>query len=215
MEGYPITPDGKNAYADRDNRDAKGGCYVGRDLHANPNQDKDGVGTKENLNAVGQWMQDNVSKIANGKGGNGLWCTNCHNQLTRELYQRDTLSDVFKQEGSTLRNKSLEEIAKSIGVSMDQLKAMMDPKVVLNDKGEDTPGKSEILHTWAKKRLVPDIAIIVLKGNGPLISKDEDGDVSVTILFANPAVDPASLKLPKGATGAMAVPYDAATHGRD
>lgn len=215
MEGYPITPDGKNAYAERDNRDAKGGCYVGRDVHANPNKDKDGVGTKENLNAVGQWMQDNVSKIGNGEGGKGLWCTNCHSQLTRELYQRDNLSNAFKQEGSTLRNKSLEEIAKGIGVSMDQLKAMMDPKVVLNDKGEDTPGKSEILHVWAQKRLVPDIAIIALKGNGPLVSKDEDGDVSVSILSANPAVDPASLKLPKGATGAMAVPYDAATHGRD
>ncbi len=215
MEGYPITPDGKNAYATRDNRDAKGGCYVGRDVHANPNKDRDGVGTDEHLNAVGEWLQNNVSKIGTDEGGKGLWCTNCHNQLTRELYQRDNLTNAFKQEGSTLRNKSLEEIAKGIGVSMEQLTAMMDPKVVLNDKGEDTPGKSEILRTWAQDRLVPDIAVIALKGNGPMVNKDADGDINVVPLSANPAVDIKSLKLPKGATGATAVPYDAATHGRD
>jgi len=215
MDGYPITPDGKNAYADADNRDAAGGCYVGRDVHSNPGKDKDGVESPEHLNAIGKWLQANVSKIGNGKGGKGLWCTNCHNQLSRELYQRDNLKNAFKQEGATLRNKSLAEIAKGIGVSMAKLEAMMDPKVVLNAKGEDTPGKSEILNTWAKKRLVPDIAVIALKGNGPLVHKDEDGDINVVPLSANPAVDIASLKLPKGATGAAAVPYEAATHGRD
>ena len=91
----------------------------------------------------------------------------------------------------------------------------MDPKVVLDKNGHDTEGKSGILLTWAKKRLVPDIAVIALKGNGPLVHKDEDGDINVSILSANPAVDVASLKLPAGATGAAAVPYDAATHGRD
>ncbi len=215
MEGYPITPDGKNAYADGDNRDAAGGCYVGRDVHSNPGKDKDGVETREYLNAIGEWLQTNVSKIGNGEHGKGLWCTNCHNQLSRELYQRDNLQNAFLQTGETLRNKSLQEIAAGIGVSMAKLEAMMDPKVVLDDKGEDTPGESEILHTWAKDRLVPDIAVIALKGNGPLVTKDEDGDINVSILSANPAVDPASLKLPAGATGALAVPYDAATHGRD
>ncbi|RMG35076.1 MAG: hypothetical protein D6720_07835 [Gammaproteobacteria bacterium] len=215
MDGYPITPDGKNAYADADNRDAAGGCFVGRDVHSNPGKDRDGVETEEHLNAIGQWLQENVSQIGNGQNGKGLWCTNCHNQLSRELYQRDNLENAFLQTGKTLRNKSLEEIAAGIGVSMDKLKAMMDPKVVLNAKGEDTPGKSEILHTWAKDRLVPDIAVIALKGNGPLVHKDEDGDINVVPLSANPAVDIASLDLPEGATGAAAVPYEAATHGRD
>ena len=216
MEGYPITPDGENTYATRDNRDAKGGCYVGRDVHANPNKDRDGVGTKEHLNAVGEWLQTNVSKIGTDEGGKGLWCTNCHNQLSRELYQRDNLSNAFKQTGTTLRNKSLDQIATGIGVSRQELiKTYLDPKVVLNSKGEDTPGKSGILLTWAQKRLVPDIAVIALKGNGPMVSKDADGDVNVHILSANPAVNPKSLKLPRGATGALAVPYEAATHGRD
>lgn len=216
MQGYPITPDGKNAYADRDNRDAAGGCYVGRDVHANPGKDKDGAETPEHLNAIGKWLQANVSNIGNGKKGKGLWCTNCHSQLSRELYQRDNLKNAFMQTGETLRNKSLDEIAKAIGVSTKELEEKyLDPKVVADSKGHDTPGKSGILLTWAKKRMVPDIGVIALKGDGPMVSKDEDGDISVAILSANPAVDIKSLTLPEGATGATAVPYDAATHGRD
>ena len=216
MDRYPITLDGKNTFAKGDNRDAAGGCFVGRDVHANRGKDKDGAGTPEHLNAIGQWLQANVSKIGNGKGGKGLWCTNCHSQLSRELYQRDNLANAFKQTGTTLRNKSLDEIAAAIGVSTEVLKTTyLDPKVVLNSKGQDTPDVSGILKTWSAKRMVPDIAVIALKDNGPLVSKDEDGDINVSILSANPAVDIRSLKLPAGATGAAAVPYDAATHGRD
>ena len=216
MEGYPITKDGRNAYAKLDNRDAFGGCYVGRDVHANPNKDKDGVETSEHLNAIGEWLKENVSQIGNGEGGKGLWCTNCHSQLSRELYQRDNLINAFMQTGTTIRNKSLSEIATAIGVSRTTLEnKYLDPLVVPDGKGGDDPAKSGIMLTWAKKRLVPDIAVIALKGNGPLVTKDADGDINVSILSANPAVDTKTLKLPKGATGALAVPYDAATHGRD
>ncbi len=213
LDGYPITKDGKNLYANADNRDAKGGCYVGRDVHSNRNLTKD-IDTPVYLNAIGKWLQANVSNLRNG--GKGLWCTNCHNQLSRELYQRDNLQNAFLQTGETLRNKSLDEIAAAIGVSRKELEdKYMDPKVVLDKNGHDTEGKSGILLTWAKKRLVPDIAVIALKGKGPLVHKDEDGDINVTILSANPAVNVASLELPAGATGAAAVPYEAATHGRD
>ena len=216
MDKYPITLDGKNNFAQGDNRDAAGGCYVGRDVHSNRNKDKDGAETPEHLNPIGKWMQANVSNIGDSKGGKGLWCTNCHSQLSRELYQRDNLTNAFKQEGTTIRNKSLDEIAAAIGITTDELKnKYLDPKVVLNSKGEDTPGSSGILLTWAAKRMVPDIAVIALKDGGPMVTMDEDGDVNVSILSANPAVDIKKLKLPPGATGATAVPYDAATHGRD
>jgi len=215
MKDFPITLDGKNFFAKGDNRDGQG-CFVGRDVHSNPGKDKDGVETPEHLNAIGQWLQTNVSQIGNGKGGKGLWCTNCHNQLSRELYQRDNLKNAFMQTGSTIRNKSLGDIAKAIGVSVDELTSKyMDPKVVADKNGHDTPGKSGILLTWAKKRTIPDIAVIALKGKGPMGSKDADGDFSVVPLSANPAVDIKSLKLPKGATGATAVPYSAATKGHD
>jgi hypothetical protein len=217
MAMYPISLEGKNTFATGDNRDAAGGCFVGRDVHSNRGCYKDGIVTPlPHLNAIGQWIQTNVSNIANNKGGKGLWCTNCHSQLSRELYQRDNLTNAFKQTGTTIRNKSLDEIAAAIGITTDELKTKyLDPKVVLNSKGEDTPGESGILKTWAANRMVPDIAVIALKDGGPMVSKDEDGDINVTILSANPAVDIKSLKLPAGATGATAVPYDAATNGRD
>ncbi len=216
LDGYPITADGKNFYAATDNRDTKGGCFAGRDVHSNPNKDKDGAGTPEHLNAVGQWMQANVSKIGNGKGGKGMWCTNCHSQLSRELYQRDDLQNAFQQTGQTLRNKSLDEIAKAIGVDRKTLEQRyLDPKVQLTKDGKDNPATSGILLTWAKDRLVPDIGIIAMQNDKPLISKDEDGDINVTILSANPKTPQQQLKLPEGATGSAAVPYDAASRGRD
>lgn len=214
MDGYPITQDGRNLYADNDNRNASGGCYVGRDVHSNPGKNTDGAETPEHLNAIGKWLQANVSDL--GKGGKGLWCTNCHNQLSRELYQHDSITQAFSQEGKTLRNQPLDQIAKAIGVSLDELEnKYMDPKVVPDANGHDTPDKSGILLTWAKKRTVPDIAVIALKGDGPLVKKDEDGDINVVPLSANPSADLKSLKLPEGATGAAAVPYEAATNGRD
>lgn len=216
MEGYPITADGKNAYAKADNRDASGGCFVGRDVHSNPGKDSDGVGTREHLNAIGQWLQTNVSQIGNGENGKGLWCTNCHSQLSRELYQRDNLTQAFRQEGDTLRNRSLTEIAEALGVSVKELEEKyLDPKVVLNARGEDTPGQSGVLLTWAEKRTVPDIAMIATLDGSPVVEKDEDGDPNVAIVAANPAMEKKRLTLPPGADGAVAVPYDAATHGRD
>jgi hypothetical protein len=215
LSGMLITEDGKNAFAKGDNRDAVG-CFAGRDVHSNRNKDKDGVETDEHLNSIGTWLQENVSKVGNDKGGKGLWCTNCHSQISRELYQRDNLINAFKQEGVTLRNKSLEAIAKALGVTTAEIgDRYLDPKVVLNSKGEADPDKSHILDFWKQDRLVPNIAIVALKGDGPLIKKDADGDINVSILSANPSVDPADMKLPAGATGAAAVPYDAASHGRD
>jgi hypothetical protein len=216
LDGYPITSDGRNYYAEADNRDTKGGCFAGRDVHSNPNKDRDGAETPEHLNAIGKWLQTHVSKIGNGEGGKGLWCTNCHNQLARELYQRDHLTHAFRQEGESLRNKSLAEIAAAIGVKEKELvEKYLDPKVVLDKNGRDTPGKSGILLTWAKERLVPDIAVIAMQGEEPLLHKDEDGDLSVTVLSADPKAKLDGLKLPQGATGAKAVSYEAADHGRD
>lgn len=59
-----------------------------------------------------------------------------------------------------------------------------------------------------RKRLVPSIAVIEVADGGPVVAKDEDGDVNVHILSANPG------DASKHKNGA-AVPYEAATHGRD
>ncbi|MBI5185386.1 MAG: hypothetical protein HZA01_06625 [Nitrospinae bacterium] len=203
MKGYPITRTGENTFAKADNRDAAGGCYVGRDVHSNPDKGKD-VKTPVYLNAIGRYLKENVNIGADGKW-KGLWCTNCHNQLSRELYQRDNLKNAFTQEGETLRNKGLDDIAKAIGVTKQELiDKYLDPKVPLEGKDSD----SGVLLTWAKKRTVPDIAVIEVKDGGPVVAKDKDGDANVNILSANPA-KAADFK------NGLAVPYEAASHGRD
>ncbi|WP_419611252.1 hypothetical protein [Thiolapillus sp.] len=136
--------------------------------------------------------------------------------MSRELYQRDNLQNAFKQTGTTIRDKSLDEIAEAIGVSRKTLEQRyLDPKVMAGKDGHDDPAKSGILLTWAKERLVPDIGVVAMKNGQPLISKDVDGDINVALLSANPSTKLADLKLPEGATGAAPVPYDAASHGRD
>jgi hypothetical protein len=54
-----------------------------------------------------------------------------------------------------------------------------------------------------------------MKDGAPLITKDEDGDVNVTLLSANPSAKLSSLQLPAEATGIAAVSYSAASHGKD
>jgi len=92
MAGYPITLDGDNFYATLDNRDANGGCFVGRDVHSNPGKDLDGAETPSHLNPVGQWLQTNV---ANDTGDwKGIWCTNCHNQATQQMWKAENVADL-------------------------------------------------------------------------------------------------------------------------
>jgi len=92
MAGYPIDIDGNNFYANADNRDANGGCFVGRDVHSNPGKDLDGAGTPGHLNPVGEWLQANV---ANDTGTwKGIWCTNCHNQAGQQMWKAENVADL-------------------------------------------------------------------------------------------------------------------------
>jgi len=100
MNGYPITLAGANRYADSDNRDATGGCFVGRDVHSNPGKDTDGAETPEHLNAVGQWLSTNVYSNPGSDGGNlGIWCTNCHNQLGQEIWKTENVESLVHGTG--------------------------------------------------------------------------------------------------------------------
>jgi hypothetical protein len=95
MDAYPITLAGGNRNFNSDNRIANGGCFVGRDVHSNPGKDVDGAETPEHLNAVGQWLADNVSDVP---GENtGLWCTNCHNQLGQEMWKAENMVSTIHQ----------------------------------------------------------------------------------------------------------------------
>ncbi|MDH5514221.1 MAG: hypothetical protein OEY45_03580 [Gammaproteobacteria bacterium] len=92
MAGYPIDLDGNNFYADLDNRDANGGCFVGRDVHSNPGKDLDGAETPSHLNPIGQWLQDNVASDTGT--WKGIWCTNCHNQATQQVWKAENVQSL-------------------------------------------------------------------------------------------------------------------------
>ena len=93
MDNYPITLGGNNIEADGDNRLAPGGCFVGRDVHSNPLKDVDGAETPSHLTAVGSWLNGN--DVANDSGEDrGIWCTNCHSQLSQEIWRTEDCNDL-------------------------------------------------------------------------------------------------------------------------
>ena len=124
MDGYPITLAGGNFYANGDNRGANGGCFVGRDVHSNPGKDTDGVETPAHLNAVGQYLADNVAN-----DGNGIWCTNCHNQLGQEMWKAENMTSLVHNEGTSnpRGEPTLAAVAAAVGITEEQAIAWLDP----------------------------------------------------------------------------------------
>ncbi len=92
MAGYPIDLDGNNFYAGMDNRDANGGCFVGRDVHSNPMKDVDGAETPSHLNPVGEWLKTNVAEDTGQ--WKGIWCTNCHSQAGQQLWKAENVESL-------------------------------------------------------------------------------------------------------------------------
>ena len=124
-----IDNQGNNKFADADQRTAGGGCYLRRDAHSNPH-----VKPPFFLNELGKWYLNNVSMRNEDDEAiseiRGLTCTNCHNQLTQELYKYDNLKNVVTQDGKTLRNKSIEEIVKTVaGGDIKKFQQMADPRI--------------------------------------------------------------------------------------
>jgi hypothetical protein len=139
MNGYPITLAGTNKYAGGDNRAANGGCFVGRDVHSNPGKDSDGAETPEHLNAVGEWLSDNVHSDPGSSGDLGIWCTNCHTQLSQEIWKAENMEDLVHGVGqNNVRDKSLQGIADEVaGGDLEQVIAWLDPTST-NPKGDFT-----------------------------------------------------------------------------
>ncbi len=104
---------GDPRFSNSDVRIAGGGCYLRRDAHTNPN-----VKPPFFLNQLGKWYLKEVSrKDENGRTVSelrGLYCTDCHNALSQQLYRNDELKDAAAQEGKTLRNKPIKELIKTV-----------------------------------------------------------------------------------------------------
>jgi len=62
-------------------------------VHSNRNKDIDGAETPSHLNAVGQWLVTNVAKDTGD--WKGIWCTNCHTQLSQEIWKAEDCVDLI------------------------------------------------------------------------------------------------------------------------
>jgi hypothetical protein len=228
MDNYPITLGGNNAQADSDNRLSPGGCFVGRDVHSNPMKDVDGAETDSYLTAVGEWVKTNV--VMDTGESRGVWCTNCHSQLSQEIWKAEDCNDLIR--GDCVNDVrglgSLSEIATAIGSDLATVESWLDPKVAGTPDGID--------HThriWDPATPDANVATIEVDGGGnPVVTTDADGDISVNILSfcttddcvarinanksdqtqwryaANAFIDPVN-------NMGAAVPFSAATDGRD
>ena len=119
---------GEGRFAKGDIRLSGGGCYVRRDAHSNPNAKPPFF-----LNNYGKWQYKNVStKDEHGKNVKqlrGLYCTNCHTKIAQGFQNYDNLTHDSKQEGKTLRNRSLKEMIKVLaGGDNKKFTALADPK---------------------------------------------------------------------------------------
>ena len=130
-----IDDEGNANYANKDVRVASGGCYLGRDAHTNVNAKPPFF-----LNEIGKFYYNTVSrtdenriKLKDGKI-RGLFCTNCHNQLTQELYKADLIHDAAQQTGKTLRNKPIRDVIKAVaGGNMTKFKTHFTDPTSLGD----------------------------------------------------------------------------------
>jgi VCBS repeat-containing protein len=233
MDNYPITLGGNNVNANGDNRLNPGGCFVGRDVHSNPMKDVDGAETPSYLTAMGSWL--NGVEVAEDSGqDNGIWCTNCHSQLSQEVWKTEDCNDLIR--GDCLVNprgaESLTDLAFAIGWTEQQVIDSLDPKVNGFNRTED------LTHAvWDPANADANVATIEFSGvdcatGSPVVSFDPDGDPSVNILsfcttndcvnlINNNKSDQAAWRYPAKAfidpanDIACPVPFSAATDGRD
>ncbi|MFN2203852.1 MAG: hypothetical protein ACK2UO_21835, partial [Caldilineaceae bacterium] len=187
MDNYPLTYGGDNAFADSDNRLGGGGCFVGRDVHSNILKDVD-ANTDSHLNAVGDWLLEQVALGGGEHEWRGIWCTNCHTQLSQEIWRTEDCDDLIN--GDCLSNPrgepTLGAIASAVGVSEEQAIAWLDPKSDPFDPTQPYPGYSADFSQaiWNGNIDYPDadIATIEIGPNGAVGTLDADGDLSVNIL---------------------------------
>jgi hypothetical protein len=225
MDNYPITYGGQNAQAGSDNRLAAGGCFVGRDVHSNPLKDVDGAETPTHLNAVGQWLSSNVFNNQDGVAGvsgsptRGLWCTNCHTQLSQEIWKTENCVDEIN--GNCTTNPrgaaSLSSLASMLNTSQNQVIAWLDP----NSLDLHGTGLGDFTHAiWDPASADANVATIEVRNGQPYGTTDADGDFSVRILdfcTTPDCVAAAQTVLDGEGNGglAVAVPFSAATDARD
>jgi mono/diheme cytochrome c family protein len=169
--------DGNPRFSDADLRNSGGGCFLRRDAHTNPD-----VSPPFFLNEIGKWYLNEVSmKDEKGKQVKrirGLYCTNCHNHLTHELYRYDDLRDAVSQEGKTLRNKPIEAVINAVaGGDGKRFKAFFaDP--IVGAQGEP------LYNYYADHKGAP-LMRIAKEKDGSLLLLPWNGDKGETVAYAS------------------------------
>ena len=150
---------GAGRFSKGDIRKSGGGCYVRRDAHSNPNAKPPFF-----LNNYGKWQYKNVSmKDEHGKTVKkmrGLYCTNCHSEIAHKFQNYDNITNDSKQDGKTLRNKSLKEMIKVMSNGdAKKFAALADPKVTGDNKAMQyyTEHKSATILKAVGKNLPADL----------------------------------------------------------
>ena len=178
-----VDAEGEPRFSKADVRVSGGGCYLRRDAHTNPR-----VKPPFFLNDIGKWYLNEVSlKDENGKRVSelrGFYCSNCHSPLSQVLYRQDNFVNVATQEGTTLRNRPVNDVIKTVadGNIRKFREYFADPLVGV---GDDPLISYYSKHTGAA----------MVKA-----TKDEKGTLKL---------------LPWNAKEGDAVPYDAASGGKD
>ncbi|HWS03006.1 MAG TPA: hypothetical protein VN448_06370, partial [Gammaproteobacteria bacterium] len=124
---------------------------------------------------------------------------------------------------------SLSQIASAVGVSLATAESWLDPKN--NIQGTTPDGIDHSHRVWDPATVDANVATIEVNANGPVVTTDADGDISVNILsFCTTADCVAKINANKSnqsqwrypanpfintANSAAAVPFSAATDGRD
>jgi hypothetical protein len=235
MDNYPITLGGDNAQANGDNRLSPGGCFVGRDVHSNPLKDVDGAETPSHLTAVGDWLYQNVAMDSGPS--RGIWCTNCHSQLSQEIWRTEDCNDLVHNDClvNPRAEPNLGAVAAAVGLTLQEAIDFLDPKVDGFDRTSD-----QTHAIWDPGASDADVATIEFDpvANAPVGTVDADGDFSVNILsfcstqdcqdsINNNKNDESQWRYPEGGAVdgtagfidtnniGVPVPFAAATDGRD
>ncbi len=203
LQDFPLDVEGRYTYRKGDIRGTRG-CFTQRDAHGNPDFGGEDLARPDPLTPVGRYLLLEVMQD-DRRGRRGLYCTHCHNLLSRALYRADHLASPFDPEtGRSLRALPLERLAQALGMDLHRLLHFaLDPRVPA--RGPDT--RSGVYHVWDRTgQRVADLARIRVDAEGrPLRTPpDEDGDRSLVLLDPDPE-----------AKGGVPLSYDEATHGRD
>jgi Bacterial Ig domain len=202
LDRYPISKHGANNNAKGDNRLGGGGCFVGRDVHSNPLKDVDGAETPSHLTAVGRWLFNNVAHDTPGDY-RGIWCTNCHNQFSQEMWRTEDCNDLIHGDcvnnvrGGESTTGDLTTVISKVNtgrtalglpsLSMQQVIDYLDPKnpaIAATDPHATHPTMTNQTHApWSAS--IPDATVATIEvtpQGAPVGTTDVDGDFSVNIL---------------------------------